>query len=43
MGYPLRLDQPIAQAELADATGTSSVHRLFQALRADGLIQTKGK
>jgi CRP-like cAMP-binding protein len=34
---------PITQAELADAIGTSSVHvnRVLQALRADGLIQTK--
>lgn len=35
-------DLPITQAELADATGISSVHmnRVFQALRASGLIQT---
>ncbi|GHA85550.1 Crp/Fnr family transcriptional regulator [Modicisalibacter luteus] len=38
-------DLPITQVELADAIGTSSVHmnRVLQALRADGLIQTKGK
>jgi CRP-like cAMP-binding protein len=38
-------DLPITQAELADAIGTSSVHmnRVLQALRTDGLIQTKGK
>jgi CRP-like cAMP-binding protein len=37
-------DLPITQAELADCTGTSTVHvnRVLQALRADGLIQTKG-
>ncbi|GHB01723.1 Crp/Fnr family transcriptional regulator [Modicisalibacter luteus] len=36
-------DLPITQAELADVIGTSSVHvnRVLQALRADGLIQTK--
>ncbi|WP_346795984.1 Crp/Fnr family transcriptional regulator [Halomonas sp. Bachu 37] len=35
---------PITQADLADATGITSVHmnRVFQALRADGLIQTQG-
>lgn len=38
-------DLPVTQTELADATGISSVHmnRVFKALRADGLIQTKGK
>jgi hypothetical protein len=38
-------DLPIIQAELADAIGTSSVHvnRVLQALRVDGLVQTKGK
>ncbi|MDL0434118.1 helix-turn-helix domain-containing protein, partial [Marinobacter sp. TBZ242] len=37
-------DLPITQAEMADAIGTSAVHmnRIFQALRADGLIQTQG-
>jgi CRP-like cAMP-binding protein len=37
-------DLPITQAELADAIGTSTVHvnRVLQALRADGLIRTKG-
>ncbi len=37
-------DLPITQAELADCTGTSTVHvnRVLQALRANGLIQTKG-
>ncbi|WP_104203689.1 Crp/Fnr family transcriptional regulator [Billgrantia saliphila] len=37
-------DLPITQAELADALGISAVHmnRVYQALRADGLIQTKG-
>jgi CRP-like cAMP-binding protein len=36
-------DLPITQIDLADAIGTSSVHvnRVFQALRADGLIQTQ--
>lgn len=36
---------PITQNELADATGVTSVHmnRIFQALRADGLIETQGK
>lgn len=35
---------PLTQAELADAIGTSTVHvnRVLQALRADGLIRTKG-
>jgi CRP-like cAMP-binding protein len=35
---------PITQAELADATGLSTVHvnRTMQELRADGLIRTKG-
>jgi DNA-binding GntR family transcriptional regulator len=35
---------PITQVELADAIGISTVHvnRVLQALRADGLIQTKG-
>lgn len=35
---------PITQAELADAIGTSTVHmnRVLQAMRANGLIQTKG-
>ena len=34
---------PITQAELADATGLSTVHvnRTMQALRANGLITTK--
>ncbi|GHB15575.1 Crp/Fnr family transcriptional regulator [Modicisalibacter luteus] len=38
-------DLPITQAELADVIGTSSVHvnRVLQALRGDGLVQTKGK
>ncbi|GHB13701.1 Crp/Fnr family transcriptional regulator [Modicisalibacter luteus] len=38
-------DLPITQVELADAIGTSSVHvnRVLQALRGDGLVQTKGK
>lgn len=37
-------DLPITQIELADAIGTSNVHvnRVLQALRANGLIQTKG-
>ena len=37
-------DLPITQAEFADALGISTVHanRVFQALRADGLIETKG-
>jgi CRP-like cAMP-binding protein len=37
-------DLPITQVELADAVGTSTVHvnRVLQALRANGLIQTKG-
>lgn len=37
-------DLPITQAELADAIGTSTVHvnRVLQALRADGLIQSRG-
>jgi CRP-like cAMP-binding protein len=37
-------DLPITQVKLADAIGTSTVHvnRVLQALRADGLIQTKG-
>jgi CRP-like cAMP-binding protein len=37
-------DLPITQAELADCTGTSTVHvnRVLQALRAHGLIRTKG-
>jgi len=37
-------DLPLTQAELSDCTGTSTVHvnRVLQALRADGLIQTKG-
>jgi CRP-like cAMP-binding protein len=37
-------DLPITQSELADCIGTSNVHvnRVLQALRADGLIQTKG-
>ena len=37
-------DLPITQVELADAIGTSTVHvnRVLQALRANGLIQTKG-
>lgn len=36
-------DLPITQAELADAIGITSVHmnRVFQALRGNGLIQTK--
>jgi CRP-like cAMP-binding protein len=35
---------PITQVELADAIGTSTVHvnRVLQALRAEGLIETKG-
>ncbi|MEE1610764.1 Crp/Fnr family transcriptional regulator [Microvirga sp. CF3016] len=37
-------DLPITQGELADCTGTSTVHvnRVLQALRADGLIQSRG-
>ncbi len=37
-------DLPITQAEFGDALGLSTVHvnRVFQALRADGLIETKG-
>jgi CRP-like cAMP-binding protein len=37
-------DLPLTQAELADCTGTSTVHvnRVLQALRANGLIQSKG-
>ncbi len=37
-------DLPITQTEIADAVGTSTVHvnRVLQALRAHGLIQTKG-
>lgn len=37
-------DLPITQGELADAIGTSTVHvnRVIQALRAGGLIRTKG-
>jgi CRP-like cAMP-binding protein len=37
-------DLPITQVELADAIGTSTVHvnRVLQALRAEGLIETKG-
>ena len=37
-------DLPFTQPELADAIGTSNVHvnRVLQALRADGLIQTRG-
>jgi CRP-like cAMP-binding protein len=37
-------DLPITQAEYGDALGLSTVHvnRVFQALRADGLIETKG-
>jgi CRP-like cAMP-binding protein len=36
-------DLPITQVELADAIGTSTVHvnRVLQALRAEGLIETK--
>ena len=35
---------PITQAELADATGLSTVHvnRTMQELRASGLIKTQG-
>ena len=37
-------DLPLTQAELADCTGTSTVHvnRVLQALRANGLIETRG-
>jgi CRP-like cAMP-binding protein len=37
-------EMPITQAELADATGLSTVHvnRTMQELRANGLIRTKG-
>jgi CRP-like cAMP-binding protein len=37
-------DLPITQAEFGDALGLSTVHvnRIFQTLRADGLIETKG-
>ena len=37
-------DLPITQGEFADATGLTPVHvnRVFQELRADGLIQSKG-
>jgi len=37
-------DLPLTQAELADCTGTSKVHvnRVLQALRANGLIETRG-
>jgi CRP-like cAMP-binding protein len=37
-------DLPITQGELGDALGISTVHvnRVFQHLRADGLIQTQG-
>ncbi|MCB5174580.1 Crp/Fnr family transcriptional regulator [Microvirga lenta] len=37
-------DLPITQAEFGDALGLSTVHvnRIFQDLRADGLIRTKG-
>ncbi len=37
-------DLPITQAEYGDALGLSTVHvnRVFQALRADGLIETRG-
>jgi len=39
-----RCDLPITQAEFADALGLTTVHvnRVFQQLRADGLIVTKG-
>ena len=35
---------PLTQAELADATGMSTVHvnRVLQQMRADGLVHTKG-
>lgn len=38
-------DMPISQAEMADATGMTPVHvnRVLQALRANGLIQSKKK
>jgi len=37
-------DLPITQSEFADAAGLTTVHvnRIFQQLRGDGLIQTKG-
>jgi CRP-like cAMP-binding protein len=37
-------DLPITQAEFADAIGVSTVHvnRVFQEMRANGLIETKG-
>ncbi|MBD2747829.1 Crp/Fnr family transcriptional regulator [Microvirga sp. BT688] len=37
-------DLPITQVELADAIGTSNVHvnRVLQAMRANGLVQTRG-
>jgi CRP-like cAMP-binding protein len=37
-------DLPITQAEFADALGVTTVHanRVFQQMRADGLIETKG-
>ncbi|MFL5206533.1 MAG: helix-turn-helix domain-containing protein, partial [Microvirga sp.] len=37
-------DLPITQVEFGNALGITTVHvnRVFQAMRADGLIQTKG-
>jgi CRP-like cAMP-binding protein len=37
-------DLPITQAEFADALGITTVHvnRVFQQMRADGLIKTQG-
>ena len=44
-GYDSRLDFPVTQEQLADATGLTAVHtnRTLQSLRKDGLIELTGR